>query len=181
MSAVRSLSLALLALACAAPPPEPPGEPAVVALEVMRGLDAAPAASEARVVALIDATRSMSLRDPAGVVYLDAARRSAQRWLRDLPAATAVELRSVGGERGMHCASGARAVVAGPQSASDVVLQGAIERLVPVGEGSLAEALDDVAEAAPLTPAATPLRVVAWSALEDGCGASLCSAAAALQ
>ena len=180
MSAVRALSLALLALACAAPPPEPPGEPAVVALEVMRGLGMAPAASEARVVALIDATRSMSLRDPAGVVYLDAARRSAQRWLRDLPAATAVELRSVGGERGMHCASSARALVAGPQSASDVALQGAIERLAPVGEGSLAEALYDVAEAVPAAPAATPLRVVAWSALEDGCGASLCSAAAAL-
>jgi hypothetical protein len=179
VSALRALSLALLGVACAAPPPAPPSDPAVVALEVLHGLDAAPEAGDAtRVVALVDSTRSMSLRDPAGVVYLDAARRSAQRWLRDLPTATAVELRSVGGERGMHCASPAR-TLAGPQIASDVALQGALERLAPAGEGSLAEALYDVAEGLPVAPS-TPIRVVAWSALEDGCGASLCSAAAAL-
>ncbi|HEX5066546.1 MAG TPA: hypothetical protein VFY49_10555 [Myxococcota bacterium] len=170
---------ALLALACAAPPPEPPVQPALVALEVMRGLDTAPAPGDpGRVVALIDSTRSMSQRDPSGVVYLDAARRSAQRWLRDLPSATPVELRAVGGERGMHCASPARAL-GGPLGASDAALLGSLDRLAPLGEGSLAEALYDVAEALP-GGGATPLRVVAWSALDDGCEASLCSAASAL-
>jgi hypothetical protein len=178
MKPARAAAVALLALACAAPPPEPAAMPSIVALEVLRGQDASPAASEAaRVVALVDTTRSMSERSASGVAFLDAARRSAQRWLRDLPSSTAVELRAVGGERGMHCASPARSL-AGPQSAGDVALQGALDRLSPIGEGSLAEALYDLAEAAP--PGATPFRVVAWSALDDGCGASLCSAAAAL-
>jgi hypothetical protein len=173
----RAAALAALALACAAPPPEPPSEPALVALELLRGFASAPVASEPPgVIAIVDTTRSMSKRD-SGVALLDAARAGAQRWLRDLPPETMVELRAVGGTRGMHCASPAR-TLAGPQRAGDPVLPFSLERINAVGEGSLAEALYDVAEAMPAV--ATPVRVVAWSALDDGCGASLCSAAAEL-
>ena len=53
-----------------------------------------------------------------------------------------------------------------------------VGRLAPLGDASLAEALFDLASELPAD--ATPVRVVAWSALRDPCGASLCDAAHAL-
>jgi hypothetical protein len=179
---MRRLGLAFLAcvgLACAPPSPEAPGGPALVALDVLRGFAAPPARVESlRAVAFVDATQSMSRRDPSGVLYLDAARASARRWLADLPDGASVELRAVGGERSASCGSSARPL-ARPGAAPDAAVQVALDGLAPLGQGSLAAALSDLAEAQG-GPVATPTRVVAWTALDDGCEASLCGAADAL-
>lgn len=179
MRPLGAVAFACLALACAPPPPEPPGEPALVALDVLHGFAVPPAREESlRTVAFLDATQSMSRRDPSGVLYLDAARASARRWLADLPDGASVELRAVGGERGASCGSSARPLTR-PGPASDAAVQVALDGLAPVGNASLAAALFDLA-GAQSGPVSTPARVVAWTALDDGCEASLCGAADAL-
>jgi hypothetical protein len=166
------------ALGCAAPSPLPPEEPALVALEVLRGFDAAPGPhGEPRVVALLDATRAMSGRGAEGIAHFAAARAAAARWLRELPPDTGVELRVQAGEPSAACASPARRL-AGPEPAANASLAAALENLAPAGEGSVAEGLFELA--AELDAAPTPLRVVVWSALRDRCDASLCAAAQAL-
>lgn len=170
--------LALLALGCAGSAP-PPAEPALVALEILRGFGAPPARSAApRVIALLDATRAMSRRDTSGVTYFDAARAGAGRWLRELPAESQVELLALGGARSSACATPAR-TLAGPGAASDPSLQRALAGVSPAGEGSLAEGLFELASELP-GAGAGPLRVVAWSSLRDSCDGSLCAAAEAL-
>lgn len=182
MSARCAACLAALATALGCsnpPPPAPASEPALVALEVLRGFEHAPAPQAApRVVALLDATAAMSRRSPQGVADFAAARAALERWLRALPPGTEVELRAKGGEPTAACASPTRRL-AGPDPASDLSLLASLEGLSPGGDGSIAEALQELAgELDPSHPA--PLRVVAWSALRDRCGASLCDAAQAL-
>ncbi|HXK22521.1 MAG TPA: hypothetical protein VMS55_07585 [Myxococcota bacterium] len=179
MRRLGSAAFACLALACTPAPPEPPGKPALVALDVLQGFAAPlPREESLRAVAFVDATQSMSRRDPSGVLYLDAARASARRWLADLPDGASVELRAVGGDRGGSCGGPARPL-ARPGPASDAAVRIALDGLAPLGQGSLAAALFDLAEAQ-AGPVATPARVVAWTALDDGCEASLCGAADAL-
>ena len=179
MKRLGPAALACLSLACAPPPPEPTAEPALVALDVLHGFAAPPAREESlRTVAFVDATQSMSRRDPSGILYLDAARASARRWLADLPDSASVELRAVGGARDASCGSPARPLTsAGP--ASDATIQIALDGLAPVGQSSLAAALFDLAEAQ-AGPVTTPTRVIAWTSLDDACQASLCGAADAL-
>lgn len=167
------------ALACSAPPPPTPTEPALVALEVLRGFDKAPAPrGEPRVVALLDATAAMSRRGAGGVADFAAARAALERWLRALPPDTEVELRAKGGEPTTACASPARRL-AGPDPAGDASLLASLEGLAPGGDGSIAQGLQELAaELDAKHPA--PLRVVAWTALRDRCGTSLCDGAQAL-
>jgi hypothetical protein len=169
------LAAATLA-ACSSPPPPPaPPAPATVSVELMRGfpatgLDVPPL----RTVAIVDASAAMAAKDAAGVTHLAAARASALRWLDALPETSALELRALAGERGATCNSTARRFGGGGREA----LYAELDRLTPVGDGSLAEAIFDLASELP--DDATPVRVVAWSSLRDPCGASLCDAAHAL-
>jgi len=172
---MRRTALLALALAGCASAPAAPVEPALVSVALMRGY-AAPVVPKAppRVVALLDASTAMWERADTGIGHFEAARVSAARWLDALPEGTPAELRVLGGLRGAGCATGAR-VVAGPEVPRDAWL-GALEGLSPAGQGSLAEGIFDLAEEIPGSDP-TPLRVVAWSALRDTCGASLCDAA----
>jgi hypothetical protein len=176
----RSLgALATLALGCAAQAPGPPLEPALVALEVLRGFGAPPARSDApQLIALVDATSEMSRRDASGLNYADAARAAAQRFLRALPDASSVELRALGGVRSAGCGSPARTLT-GPVDVASEALVEALANLSPAGEGSLAEALFAIAAELP-DAGPQPSRVVAFSALRDRCDASLCAAAESL-
>jgi len=173
-------ALALLALACAAPAAAPTQEePALVALDLLRGFSTMPAPSAApRVIALVDATEAMSRRDSTGAAFLDGARAGAKRFLGDLPSATPVSLRVLGGERGAGCGSPPREI-AGPGHAGDTAWSDALDRMSAAGDGSLADALSDLAEAEG-PPRGSPLRIVAWSSLRSRCEASLCAAADAL-
>lgn len=168
------LGLALAHAGCGGSPALP-AEPALVSVALMRGF-AEPVAggTPPRLVALLDATAPMGARDDSGIDHLEAARTSSARWLDALPEQTPVELRVIGGVREAGCTSPAR-LVADADTPRDAWL-GGLESLSPAGEGSLADALFDLATAIPRSDP-TPLRVVAWSALRDTCGISLCDAA----
>jgi hypothetical protein len=86
----------------------------------------------------------------------------------------AVELRVLGGVRGASCADPAR-VLTGVEAPRQI-WRAALDGVSPSGDGSLAEAIFELA-AQLARPDPTPMRVVAWSALRDPCGASLCEAA----
>jgi hypothetical protein len=176
----RAALLALAAFAaCSSPPPPPaPPEPATVAVELMRGfpatgLDLPPS----RAVAIVDASAAMAAKNAEGVTHLAAAKAAALRWLDALPETSALELRALGGERGVTCTTPVRRLGGGDTDMREALYAG-LDRLVPAGDASLAESLFDLA--AELPRDATPVRVVAWTALRDPCGASLCDAAQAL-
>jgi hypothetical protein len=165
---------ALVACASDPPPPAPPG-PALVSVEVLRGFAAPSYPPPApRVVALVDASKAMAARDAAGITRWSAARAGALRWLGALPETTEVELWAVGGARDAACATPPRSLGKDVDLAREALLA-ELDRLSPAGEGSLAEAIFSLADSLPRD--ATRVRVVAFGALADGCGGSLCDAA----
>jgi Mg-chelatase subunit ChlD len=176
---VRRLAFAVAALgltACAAPKPARPPEPALVAVEILRGVVPAPE-SAGRVAIVIDASVSMRAPAAAGVSRLAAAQARASEVLETLPPGARVSVDAAGGAKGAACAAPLR--VAPPSTDTGAAAE-ALRQLAPAGEGSLAEALQTVTRSLTAEGAADGARVLALGDLEDGCGVDLCAAVSAL-
>jgi hypothetical protein len=158
-------AVALLA-ACGGTTPVRAPEPALVAVEILRGITPAPA-TRGRVAILIDASASMLAPAAAGVSRFAAARRRASEVLETLPPDAQASVDAIGIAGSARCGAPARI-------GSDVETD--LRSLHPGGEGSLAEALRATAQELVTQNAGGGSRIVAFSDLEDACGGDLCAA-----
>jgi hypothetical protein len=131
-----------------------------------------------RVELLVDLTVSMRQPSAAGPPRFVAAQRAAARLLLSLPADIALGVRALGVAGGEGCAS-ATPVMA-PRPATPVAFAAGLEKLVPLGEGSLAEALDAVRANRVDAGDLERTRIVIVSDLGRECGGDLCASAAPL-
>lgn len=173
-----SLAALVVGAACAAPTPPPARapEPALVSVEVVRGLGMA-SAPEERVGVVIDASRSMEAPVAAGVTRFAAARERATALLRSLPPGTLVAVEGVGTERGSSCAPSSPVAPPGSSPEASAAAVGALE---PGGQGSLADGIRAVLARLTARGGAEGARVVAFGDLSDACDGDLCAAASAV-
>jgi hypothetical protein len=123
---------------------------------------------EARVALLVDATASMRAGTDAGPARVIGARAAAERFAASLPLQTPLSLWVLGDDPGARCDAALE-----PLDGERDELLRAVRRLRARGEGSLAAALREL----PGPDEGGYERVVAVSALDDGCGGDLCAAA----
>lgn len=162
------------------PGPPPPLDQAQLSVEVWTGDRQSPA-SDARppdhVELVIDLTTSMQAKEGEGPPRYMAARESAARLLRALPADTSVGVRAVGISTGSACVAPTR-IAQGSAAGLGRGVQGHLRALRPQSEGSLSAALESVLHhhVGPLEQT----RVVLFTDLGSECGADLCAAGRAL-
>ncbi len=176
----RSIAVGgLLALACATP--SAPPLPAQVAVEMFTGFARRPEAlppRPERVEVLVDLTTSMREPSEAGPPRFVAAQRAAARLLLALPPDASLGVRALGVAAGPGCASATP--VKAPSPATPAAFAARLEKLVPAGEGSLAEELDALRAQRVDAGDLERTRVVILSDLRMECGGDLCAAAASL-
>jgi hypothetical protein len=169
--------LALLAAAgCQGPPP--PTAPAEVSIEILGGFalrPPVPMPEPERVELLIDVTTSLR-NGPEGAEHFRAARSAAARFVRELPADSALGIQALGVGRGQDCASATR-LGGGRREPSRAELGRRIETLQPAGEGSLAVALAELRGELSASDQLARSRVVVFSDLGSECGGDLCEVA----
>ena len=171
-----------LGLACAPAPVLPPS-PALLEVEVLRGLspqELQPTSADAPVAVLFDSTRSMARRTQAGASHSVAARRAVQRFLGQLETEP-VWLYAMGSGAGPADACqrvyrGARAETPTERPA----LLSEINGLAARGEASLTASLDGLRADLKAEGQVAGARVVVFSDLGDECGGDVCAAAEAL-
>lgn len=130
-----------------------------------------PAGSPGKVALLVDATRSMARATSAGPSRVRAARAAARRFVETLSPGTPLELLVLGHERKATCGR-----LPSPYDGDRDALLGRLDALSARGDGSLSAALAhlDGPEQGGYD------RVVAVTALDDGCGGDLCRAVSGL-
>lgn len=173
-AAGRLLLFATLVSGCGGAAPVRPSEPALVAVQILRG-DAPAAPSATRLALVIAATASMGAPAVPGVTKLAAAQTRAIEILRTAPASTRISIAAVGLADGPGCGAPGLVSVSGPADDTDA-LSAAVGALAPGDEGSLAVALQTLAGRLSAEGAADGARVVAFGDLEDTCGGDLCAA-----
>jgi hypothetical protein len=153
---------------------------ASLAVEVYRGLGVGPskAARRARerVDVIVDLTDSMASPAPGGGSRAALARRAAAERLGKLPDDVEVVLHALGHRTGDSCTSLERLYGPAVPTPGDTPA-GRLGDLVPLSEGSLAAALDQVSLELEREPLSKRMRVVLFTDLEDPCGEDLCAAA----
>jgi hypothetical protein len=187
VSTARALAVALGALACLLacagdPPASAVGQFARVSVEVLHGFsadDLKPAETNAPVIVLLDATRSMLAPTRRGANHYVAAQRAATRFATGLPSQRAVWLYALGSADAPDCQPVLRGTRAPNAAARGPVIE-EIAGVQPQGEGSLAEALERVREELWRSDALMGSRIAVFSDLVAGCGGDLCAAAAKL-
>jgi hypothetical protein len=182
-------ALTLLLFSCARPPAEPELEPdpaipppalASLSVEVWRGFTDSPeirAPGPPHLELVVDLSRSMRSASGDGPLYLYGAREAAATLVESLPDEATLDVHVLGVARGSTCGDTTR-VASGEVAPLRELLAGKLRRLLPSGEGSLAEAV--AAIAAERVDAVQEARVVVFTDLDDRCGGDLCAAAEAL-
>jgi len=180
-AAIAVLCAAAGVLACANDAAAP-GDVARVSVEVLRGFsteDVAPRETNAPVVMLLDATRSMIEPTRQGSSHWAAAQRAAARFTNDLPSQRAIWLYELGAADAPHCQSVFRGSRAANAAARGPLLE-EIGAVSPQGEGALASALETVRDELWRSDALMGARVVVFSDFVPECGGDVCAAAAKL-
>jgi hypothetical protein len=181
-------ALTLLLVGCARPPavtefedePVPTDVPpagATLSVEVWRGFrdpSAIPAPGTPHLELVVDLSRSMRATSEDGPLYLYGARESAARLVESLPDDATLDVHVLGISRKNPCGDTTR-VASGKVAPLRELLPERLRKLLPSGEGSLAEAL--AAIAAERVDAEQEVRVVAFTDLGEQCGGDLCAAA----
>jgi len=182
VSATRTaLFAAAAALACASDAAAP-REDARVSVEVLRGFsaeDVAARETNAPVVMLLDATRSMTEPTRQGTSHWIAAQRAAARFTDELPSQRAIWLYELGAAAARDCQSVFRGSRAANAAARGPLLE-EIAAVRPQGEGALAAALETVRDELWRSDDLLGARVVVFSDFVPECGGDVCAAAAKL-
>ena len=169
------------ALACASDAAAP-GDVARVSVEVLRGFstaDVAPRETNAPVVMLLDATRSMLEPTRQGSNHWLAAKRAAERFANELPSQRGIWLYGLGAADAPGCQNVFRGSRAANAAARGPLLE-EVGALRPQGEGALASALETLRDELWRGDALLGARVVVFSDFVPECGGDVCAAAAKL-
>ena len=147
-----------------------------LAVEVLQGFTGKPVPTPPRperVEVLVDVTASMNAATPPGPGRYVAARNAAVRLVRALPRDSFIGLHALGVAAGDECNPAFRTGHSGPGEARDDLV-GRIDELRPVGEASLAQAIDGLRVYLTAMETLARSRVVILSDLSDECGGDLC-------